>query len=247
MKSEPPTSSNDNTSGLRALFGPPPLLEGEDPEAYNQLLARVTATVKPRDILEEIWVADIVHLTWEILRWRRLLPRVIQLNTKLGARFLLERCEAFEVITDPSDHEENTDPSGQEAADPDDTDPSDHEVDADPSDHEENEQYSPFETLFLAEDFAAGRPKAIKKVKEQLASGNLSMDSVMAHGLAAGISEIERIDRMSMQAAKHRNDVLHEIERYRASFSKALRSATEDIVDAEFDSVEAPQIEDKAA
>src|ERR1700745_2760834 len=104
MKSEPSTSSNDNTSGLQALFGPPPLLEGEDPEAYNRLLDRVTATLKPRDIFLEIWVADFVHLTWEILRWRRLQARVIQINTKLGARILLERCKRFKVVTDPSDH-----------------------------------------------------------------------------------------------------------------------------------------------
>jgi hypothetical protein len=68
----------------------------------------------------------------------------------------------------------------------------------------------------------------------------------MAYGLAAGISEIERIDHMTMQAEKRRDRVLHEIERYRAGFGKALRSAIEDIVDAEFEPVEAPQIEDAA-
>jgi hypothetical protein len=266
MKSEPSTSSNDNTSGLRALFGPPPLLEGEDPEAYNRLLDRVTAAVKPRDIFEEIWVADIVHLTWEILRWRRLQPRLIQQNTKLGAKFLLGRCKAFKVITDASDHEEDTDPSDhEEDTDPSglegDTNPSDREVDSDfsqleddtdssdledetdPSDDEE--QYGPFVNEFLAEDFAAGRPEAIEKVKAQLAAGNLSLDSIMAYGLAAGISEIERVNHMTMQAEKRRDRVLHEIESHRAGFGKALRSAM-DIVDAEFKPVEAPHIEDAA-
>jgi hypothetical protein len=272
MKSEPSASSNDNTSGLQAaLFGPPPLLEGEDPEAYNRLLHQVTAAVKPRDIFEKIWVADIVHLTWEILRWRRLQPRVIQINTKVGARYLLNRCKPLKVITDASDHEEDTDPSDheeatdpsnheedtdssdhEEAADPsdheddDDTDPSDLEDDTDPSDDEEDEQYSPFANEFLVLDFAAGCPKAIKKVKEQLASANRSLDSIIAYGLAAGISEIERIDHMTMQAEKRRDRALHEIESHRAGFGKALRSAM-DIVDAEFDPVEAPQIEDEAA
>src|SRR5262245_165854 len=54
------------------LFGPPPLLEGEDAAAYDELLLRVSTAVKPVDILEDIWVRDIVDLTWEVFRLRRL-------------------------------------------------------------------------------------------------------------------------------------------------------------------------------
>jgi len=36
------------------LFGLPPLLEGEDAAAYDQLLARICAAVKPVDIIDEI-------------------------------------------------------------------------------------------------------------------------------------------------------------------------------------------------
>jgi hypothetical protein len=54
------------------LFGPPPLLEGEDAAAYDELLLRVSAAVKPVDILEDIWVRDIVDLAWEVFRLRRL-------------------------------------------------------------------------------------------------------------------------------------------------------------------------------
>ena len=53
-------------------FGPPPLLEGEDVAAYDELLARVSEGVQPNDILEEIWVRDIVDLVWETLRLRRM-------------------------------------------------------------------------------------------------------------------------------------------------------------------------------
>ena len=55
-----------------ALFGPPPLIEGEDAAAYDELLARMCAAVKPVDIIDEMYVADVVSLEWEILRWRRL-------------------------------------------------------------------------------------------------------------------------------------------------------------------------------
>jgi hypothetical protein len=43
---------------LSAPFGPPPLIDGEYSADYEELLARVSATVKPADILEDIWVRD---------------------------------------------------------------------------------------------------------------------------------------------------------------------------------------------
>jgi hypothetical protein len=76
MSKERAASSSSKASRLR-LFGPPPLLEGEDAAAYNELLARVSGAVKPSDVIEEIWVRDIVDLTWEIFRWRRLKAKVL--------------------------------------------------------------------------------------------------------------------------------------------------------------------------
>jgi hypothetical protein len=55
-----------------SIFGPPPLLEGEDAATYDELLLQVTTSVRSSDILEEIWVRDIIDLSWEILRLRRL-------------------------------------------------------------------------------------------------------------------------------------------------------------------------------
>ena len=54
------------------IFGPPPVLPGEDASAYEALLACVSADVKPADIIEKIWVRDIVDHTWDIFRLRRI-------------------------------------------------------------------------------------------------------------------------------------------------------------------------------
>ena len=54
------------------LFGSPQLVEGEDAAAYNELLGRVRAAIKPVDIIDEMFIADVVSLEWEVLRWRRL-------------------------------------------------------------------------------------------------------------------------------------------------------------------------------
>ena len=67
----------DRDDSLDSIFGLPPLLEGEDPDAYNALLAQVNGALKPKDILEQIWVRDFVDITWEIMRLRRLRPALI--------------------------------------------------------------------------------------------------------------------------------------------------------------------------
>src|SRR5262249_50466668 len=63
-------------SGLPATAGnpagPPPLIEGESAAEYEALLARVANALQPADVLEEIWIRDVVDLCWEVFRLRRL-------------------------------------------------------------------------------------------------------------------------------------------------------------------------------
>ena len=71
-----------------AVFGPPLLLEGEDAAAYDELLGRICAAVKPVDIIDEIFIADIVALESDVLRLRRLKLSLIRARG-------LEPLEAF--------------------------------------------------------------------------------------------------------------------------------------------------------
>jgi len=73
-----------------ALFGPPPLLEGEDSAAYDELLARISGTIKPGDVLEEMWVRDVVDLSWENFRLRRLKTNLLTANAHRGLKTVLE-------------------------------------------------------------------------------------------------------------------------------------------------------------
>jgi hypothetical protein len=57
---------------LGPLFTQRPLILGEDETLYDELLARVTHAVGPRDIIEDIWVKDVVDEVWEAQRLRRL-------------------------------------------------------------------------------------------------------------------------------------------------------------------------------
>ena len=71
-KTEIAASSVPGWTQRFALFGRPLLIEGEDAAGYDQILARICCAVKPLDIIEEIFIADLVFLEWEVLRWRRL-------------------------------------------------------------------------------------------------------------------------------------------------------------------------------
>jgi hypothetical protein len=53
------------------------------------------------------------------------------------------------------------------------------------------------------------------------------------------------MDRLIMNAELRRNAALHEIERHRASFGQALRRASNDVVDAQFEQIQAPQVDDR--
>jgi len=77
------------------IFGLPPLLPGEDPAAYDDLLARVSRAIKPADIIEEVWVRDVVNLTWEVQRLRQLKVKLLAVNVHIGLEHILERMTDF--------------------------------------------------------------------------------------------------------------------------------------------------------
>jgi hypothetical protein len=43
----------------------------DDGDRYQRFLAAIVAEVEPNDILEWIWVRDVMDLQWEILRYRK--------------------------------------------------------------------------------------------------------------------------------------------------------------------------------
>src|SRR6266545_1071180 len=91
--SQPPTTL--------AFLGPPPLAEGEHAAAYDELLARISGALQPADILEDIWIRDVVDLVWDVFRLRRLKANLIASCTGEGVANALDRLKtanATEVV-----------------------------------------------------------------------------------------------------------------------------------------------------
>jgi len=88
----PSTSANSPPTAptaSMAFLAPPPLIEGEDAASYDDLLARISGTLKPADILEEIWVRDVVDLVWDAFRLRRLKAHLLRAAAHEGMAKLI--------------------------------------------------------------------------------------------------------------------------------------------------------------
>jgi hypothetical protein len=77
------------TAARPPLAGHRPLFAGEDAAAYDSLL-RVSDVVKPADILEEIWLQDVVELSWDVLRLRRMKAEFLNSSAHRGLRKVLD-------------------------------------------------------------------------------------------------------------------------------------------------------------
>ena len=236
-----------------AVFGPPLLLEGEDAEAYDELLARMCAAVKPVDVIDEMLIADIVALEWEVLRWRRL-KRTLMRKRGLKAlkRFLVEQLESnydlhrehfqsylTEVLEDnlPPEQADSAEMLAAECT-----------PDTDEANDKLNEVLSRIglDTNKVVDDAVADKAKQLVQgyvgggerdtvalVNELLTDAGRSMDSFMTKVLGDRIDEIERIDHLTAIAETRRNAALREIDRRRAVLGETLRRSVQDIEDGE--------------
>jgi len=73
-----------------ASFGRPQAIPGEDTAGYETLLARMSETVRPRDVIEEGFVRDVADLQWDILRNRRLKAALMRACAGEGLLWLLD-------------------------------------------------------------------------------------------------------------------------------------------------------------
>jgi len=65
---------------IAALFGHAPTLKTEDDEIYWNCMERFVKCVEPQDVIEWLWIKDVVDLSWEILRLRRLKIDLVEID-----------------------------------------------------------------------------------------------------------------------------------------------------------------------
>jgi len=68
------------------LFGPPALIDGEDPAIYEELVAQVSAALNPNDVIAEMLIDQLVNAKIELDRYLRF--KVQLLRTRPGSTSL---------------------------------------------------------------------------------------------------------------------------------------------------------------
>jgi hypothetical protein len=255
-KSKSISKSLTLTPGRLTLFGEPQLLEGEDAAAYEELLARIQAAVKPVDVIDEMFIVDVVALEWEVLRWRRLKLGLIRARVleRLKA-FLVENLDYDLYRNDFADElaevlQDNL-PEGQEkdfaqtlAHQCAENEP--HAVEkVEEILNEDDRELDQFrkdvradKVEELSEGYARRDPDAVTLINECLVAAGVSMDSLVADALGKQFDYIERLDHLTTIAENRRNAALREIDRRRAALGETVRRTVQGVEDAEFKVIE---------
>jgi hypothetical protein len=84
------TIKSPSAAAVPSLLCPPHLIAGEDPVAYDEFFAKVCATVKPADIIEEIFARDFVDCDWDVRRYRHLKVALMAATAYEGLRKVLD-------------------------------------------------------------------------------------------------------------------------------------------------------------
>jgi hypothetical protein len=77
---------------IKKLWGPPPLLRSEDPAVYWKLGLAMAEAVQAADMIEWMYLKDVVDYTWEIRRLRKYQIELIAIQEN---KFLRQARELF--------------------------------------------------------------------------------------------------------------------------------------------------------
>lgn len=89
--SPPTVASSSAPPVLERVIGiaPAPLLPGEAEADYFGVATRIAAIVQPKDAIDEFLVRDVIDLTWEIFRLRRMKAALLRASTGEGVDRIL--------------------------------------------------------------------------------------------------------------------------------------------------------------
>jgi hypothetical protein len=259
IRSDAKTGS-ESKEPVRVLFGSPLLLEGEDAAAYDELLARVCAAVKPADIIYEMLIADVISSEWDVLRWRRLKWTWLREGgLKRLESFLAEQLD-YDLYSEYFTHDlAQILKANFPTYDP-------KELQTLLRGFAQNEPGAGDKVIALlsqtrlsveqmldgararkakelVKKYAQHEPDTVTQIHELLRAAGVSMDSLVVGALGHNLDNIERVDRLITIAEDRRNDSLREIDRRRVLLGETLRHSVQEIEGEEFKMIEATPTE----
>jgi hypothetical protein len=80
-------------SALSALLDSSSLLPGESPEEFRALQEAIIQEISPQSALEWLWTIDLIELSWDVLRYRALRDKVLDISREAAIQSLLEKID----------------------------------------------------------------------------------------------------------------------------------------------------------
>ena len=238
------------------LFGPPPILAGEEETAYDELIGRVYAAIKPVDVIDEMLIADAVASEWEFLRWSRLKFSLIQacaakglkgfLNSKLDYDLYRERFvqDLTEILQDnlPEDDAEDRpqrlarDCAMNETGAVDSVNKILSSIDLPMGRVLNNARDNRAEEL--VKEYGRRESGAVALIDDLLARAGMTIDALIVPHLKEQLQWLERVDRLTTIAETRRNASLREIDRRRSALGEKMRQSIQEIEQRELTLIE---------
>jgi hypothetical protein len=223
------------------------LVEGEDKAAFDDLYDQLFDAIRPNDLIDEMYIADIVAEEWELLRWRRIKSATLsRLRSRVLRSFLEESIdylhfqenfqEGLEAILREHLNEEDAEEHAGKLA-----------LGCAQYDSEAIETVREilsgtgrdFDKILkearearaneIVKLYRRHEPKAVELVDKLLADAATTIDDLVADGLEGDLETIERVDQMITINERRRSASLHEIDRRRSHLGEALRRSIQQI------------------
>jgi hypothetical protein len=211
MRKNSKSTSGSKSKGLSPLnlFGPPPVLYGEDEAAYDEMLVRVSSALEPRDFIEEIWVHDLVDAAWNIIRLRR-----------IQAAFLGEN--VWNDVNEKAASLAQADPKLMEGTE---------------KEKEEMKKLLSSDSGLSWEELIEQNPRANEKFQKfcAAAESTLDKDLIQAEIIMRELDTIERIEHFIAVAQRRYDAIIRELDRHR--FIQNQCDSIQNAVEAEFKTI----------
>lgn len=182
---------------LDCVTEPAPILESEDSKAYNEFLEAVIATVRPADVIEQMWTQRVVNWSWEIRHYSELKQFVIKSAMPEALRQILA------PLTDGPWRFGARDVYDPEGA------------------------LRPTPSMEYANDYIRGDAKRIKEINGILNEANLTMKEVEFRAMDLVMDKLEQISEVIAKLNARCNALLGEIERRQKVLAANLRRAVD--------------------
>jgi hypothetical protein len=196
----------------------PPLLRSESEREFNQLLSALRVEIQPDGVIEEMYVAEIAIIIFDILRLRRCKVTILNAAFPQALRSLIYESSCQEVPQEEdSEFTFNWDleRSGKIAFE---------------RTRAERERAGKVDDL--AKRWFSSK-SAKQKVSSILRSSQKDESAIEARAIQHSSTQLDWLEKMLTALEARRDRSLRRIAEYRQSFAHRLRASTDRIIDAE--------------